>query len=199
MLGRLADHDGKFVEALKLYQRAQRENPNLLWVSEDIAYAQIANDQPALALLTCEEMLQKLPMAPASHRCFARAHIRMSKYEDALVALDKALAMDPKFWAAHLDRAYTLLDMQNYEASVEVFNKLVKEKYRLATVYYNRGYAHERLKQNPLAIKDYEAALAIADPGLAKSISTALNSLRAKQPTLRRLEEAPSPQSTFRR
>jgi tetratricopeptide (TPR) repeat protein len=199
MQGRLADYDGNYVDALKLYKAAQRENPNILWLTEDIAYAQIANDQLALALSTCEEMLQKLPKAAASHRCFAKAHIRMLKYDDALAALEKALTMDPKFWAAHLDKAYTLLDKQNYEASVEVFNKLAKEKYRLPQVYYNRGYAYERMKQTTLAIKDYEAALEIADSNLAKSISASLNSLHAKQPNLRRLEEAPSPQSMFRR
>jgi tetratricopeptide (TPR) repeat protein len=197
--GRLADYDGNPAEALRFYETAQRENPNLLWVIEDIAYAQIANDQPAIALLTCEKMLQKLPKAAATHRCFAKAHMRMSQYGDALAALDKALKVDPKFWAAHLDKAYTLLDEQNYEGAVEVFGTLVKEKYRLDTVYFNRGYAYERMKQNTLAVKDYEAALAIAEPNLAKSISASLNSLRAKQPTLRRLDDAPSPQSMFKR
>ncbi|MDA3820110.1 MAG: tetratricopeptide repeat protein, partial [Candidatus Delongbacteria bacterium] len=68
--------------------------------------------------------------------------------------------IDSLHYGAHYNKAYIALVYQNnYEKSIEGFNKALKIDSASYKAYYNRGYAYELLDKTEKARADYNIAL----------------------------------------
>lgn len=84
------------------------------------------------------------------------------KYEEALEAINEALAEEPDNAQARFERAYVLLSpsLCEPEKAMEDLTKAIENEFdRPFAAYNNRGYAHQLLQDQNGAIADYTRAI----------------------------------------
>ena len=100
------------------------------------------------------------------HR-LANHYLEDGNHDEALKIFDVLVAAYPDYKQAHLGRALTLLQMENYEASAASFNRAIELDENFAAAYANRGILYDRTGKYERAVADYRKALEL-DPGLAE-------------------------------
>ena len=88
------------------------------------------------------------------------------RFEDALLAYDRALEEDPDGMFLWIGRGLALEFLEQYDEAVESFDRAIGLNPNNAKVWYNRGIALEQLKRYDDAIDSYDRALEL-DPHLS--------------------------------
>jgi len=91
------------------------------------------------------------------------AHMNRQKPEAALNDFDRAIAIDPRRFDAHVGRANALNMLGRYTEAVAAYDVALARDNRIANAYVNRAIAHSHLGNYRQAIADYEHGLAL-DP-----------------------------------
>ncbi len=89
----------------------------------------------------------------------ANHYLEDGSYDEALKIFDEVVAAYPLYKEAHLGRALTLLQMEDYEASAASFNRAIDLDENLAAAYANRGILYDRTGKYDKAAADYRKAL----------------------------------------
>lgn len=86
------------------------------------------------------------------------------KFDEAIASYNAALEIDPNFWPAYNQRGIALINLKEYEAALQDFNKAIllipNEQFR---PYRNRGNVWASLGKEALARQDFNKAIEI-DP-----------------------------------
>ena len=98
-------------------------------------------------------------------------------YEDALIAFQKAIEVNPKLIHAKRGAARCLMQLGQYNRALEIFNQVIKQEPAFGASYANRGILHDRMQSYIAAIADYEKAIQL-DPELTKGPSWLTRFLR---------------------
>ena len=98
-----------------------------------------------------------------------RSLLESGKYLEAIKALSKEIALDPRNVARYYNnRGDVYYYLKQYTKSMHDLNKAIELKPDYALAYQNRGGAYANLEQYPRAIKDYDKAIELKpDYGVA--------------------------------
>ena len=91
----------------------------------------------------------------------AETHIDSEEYEEAIVYLNKAIAINPNFAEAYSQRCFAYWKVEAYQRALADGNKAIEINPQLAVAYKNRGNAYEDLGEKVRAIADYTKAIEI--------------------------------------
>jgi len=87
------------------------------------------------------------------------------EYQKALVALNKAIELDPGFAIAYSNRGWSYIGLEQYEQAVADCTEAIELDPNLGLAYSNRAWAYIELGQYEEAITDYDRAIEL-DPNL---------------------------------
>jgi tetratricopeptide (TPR) repeat protein len=76
-----------------------------------------------------------------------RTFLNQSRYDDAIVAFDKALELDPQYIGAWKGKGSAYLSQQEYYEAIKAFDKALELDPQLTLVWNNKGIAHFLLGQ----------------------------------------------------
>jgi len=88
------------------------------------------------------------------------------EYNQAIVAFNKAIELDPNFALAYNNRGWAYIELEQYEQGIADCTKAIELDPSLALAYSNRGWAYIRLGQYEQGIADCTKAIEL-DPSLA--------------------------------
>jgi predicted O-linked N-acetylglucosamine transferase (SPINDLY family) len=109
----------------------------------------------------------------------------LGRNETAVESYDRALALQPGFADAHLNRGGALVGLRRYSAALSAFDKAVMLRPNHAPSYFNRAAALQHLGDYVAAVASYDTAISI-DSNYADAHSNLGRALRE----LRRYEAA---------
>lgn len=107
-------------------------------------------------------------------------------YKQALLGYRKAVQENPSHIHAKRGIARSLMQLEEYEESLNMFTEVIEFKPNFAASYANRGILYDRMENYHAAIKDYRKALQL-NPELADGPSWLTRFLRnqvQKPPTI---------------
>lgn len=81
------------------------------------------------------------------------------KYDEAIVAYDEAIRLDPGNAFAWNNKGIVLNEQGKYDEAIDAYDEAIKHDATLAEVWYNRGISLNNLGNNDYAIESYDAAL----------------------------------------
>jgi tetratricopeptide (TPR) repeat protein len=93
----------------------------------------------------------------------ASALADLGKYEEAIEAYDKAIAIDPNYAAAHYNKGNDLYYLGKYEEAIESYDKAIAINPNYTAAHYNKARALADLERYDEAIKAYDNVIKI-DP-----------------------------------
>src|SRR6266566_1702352 len=109
----------------------------------------------------------------------------LKRYEEALVAYDQAIRLDPNLASAYNTKGVVLLILQRYEEALATFEQTIRLDPSLAYAYNNKGVALRNLQRYEEALAAYEQAIRLDPTGAA-----AYNGKGGALSKLQRYEEA---------
>jgi hypothetical protein len=90
--------------------------------------------------------------------------LHAKKYEYAIAALHRVLALAPKLPEGHVNMGYALLGLERYDAARDFFLTAIELNPMQANAYYGLAVALEKMKDLPGAIGAMRTYLHLADP-----------------------------------
>ncbi len=82
-----------------------------------------------------------------------------SRYREALIEYQAALAINPGHIHAKRGKALSLMQLGKDQDALVLFDELIQQQPDFAASYANRGILHDRMGSYEAAIRDYEKAL----------------------------------------
>jgi tetratricopeptide (TPR) repeat protein len=156
--GRMRLRQGATVDAVVDLQdaatlRPARYEPHFLLGQ---AYEKLAKAEKSAEELDCAQKLGLPPILLADY-CY-----RCKRFRECLKACDAALAHSKSGSAIHGLRARALLQLKDFEQTVQAFDRYLAVGGKAdADIYRGRGLAHLRLQDYQRAVDDFSAALQI--------------------------------------
>ena len=89
----------------------------------------------------------------------ANKYFEDGHYQQAKLSYQACLSVNPDFIQAKRGLARSLMQLNEYEESLIVFNEVIDEEPTFAASYANRGILYDRMGRYPEAIKDYNKAI----------------------------------------
>ena len=104
----------------------------------------------------------------------------LKRSNEALIAYEQALTLDPRFTDAQINKGLVLHDLKQYKEALAAFEEALALNPRLAFAWINKGLVLHDLKQYEKALSDYEQALPwIPDMPLPRTRSSSAQTARA--------------------
>lgn len=117
---------GDYREALNVYEAMRKTAPDNLWVLSNLAMVQVRMQSFKNAEETLRAAVAVAPEDGFCRRMLGIALYSTQKYDDAIVELTKALAIDPKDAEAHLYVAFSEAQKGRTEAAGKEFELAAK-------------------------------------------------------------------------
>lgn len=89
----------------------------------------------------------------------ANKYFEDGHYQKAKLSYLNCLSINPDFIYARRGLARTLMQLNEYEQSLEVFNEVIKKEPAFAASYANRGILYDRMGRYSEAVEDYKKAI----------------------------------------
>lgn len=89
----------------------------------------------------------------------ANKYFEDGHYQQAKLSYQASLSENPDFIQAKRGLARSLMQLNEYEESLIVFNEVIEEEPTFAASYANRGIVYDRMGRYPEAIEDYNKAI----------------------------------------
>jgi len=100
----------------------------------------------------------------------------LGKYEDAILAYEKAIQIDPQLVEAWNNKGIALGDLGRHEDAIEAYEKAIKLDAGFSAAWYNKGLALDAMGRSAEAIKAYDRVLK-SDPRNAQAWINKANAL----------------------
>jgi tetratricopeptide (TPR) repeat protein len=116
----------------------------------------------------------------------ANKYLEEGKTGEALKLFNKVLSGNPEYKEAYMGRAITLMQIGDYDASRESFDRAIALDTGFAAAYANRGILNDRTGRYEDAVRDYRRAVQL-DPELAEGpgrIWKFLHNVSGRVPTI---------------
>ncbi|NMB80134.1 MAG: tetratricopeptide repeat protein [Methanomicrobiales archaeon] len=113
-----------------------------------------------------------LPVSEEAMQRFNEAvlHTNQGRYQDAMEACDKAIALAPHFADAHNQRGVALSRLRDYAGALVSFEKAAALNPELVEAWYNSGVMLNELGRHSEALAAYDRALSL-NPGYLNAIT----------------------------
>lgn len=163
----------KDADAVKAFDRAIALKPDSLDAHYGKGLALLGNDYPA-ALRSFDRAIQLVPAGNQSNYYYlwkyrSVALKALGKDAEALVAISRAIDLEPQDIILFNEQADLLKRLKRYPEAIALYDKIIAKEPK-AWLYSNRGNAKSELGDNKGALADYDSAIRI-NPQFAKSYS----------------------------
>jgi tetratricopeptide (TPR) repeat protein len=176
---------GKFGEAAAMYRDILIKEPKNVMVMHLLALVAMQFDQPNLVMSLSEEGLRLQPNLAVLHQDRATALRRLSRKEEALASINRAIELEPR-QAGHYDTLAAIQrDLRQYDNAVESLRKAIRLDPQDAKYYNNLGIIHGRMGANDEALKMLDQYVRMK-PEMAEGYNNRANVYKA----MRRYREA---------
>jgi tetratricopeptide (TPR) repeat protein len=143
---------GKFGEAAAIYRDLLIKDPTNVTLMHLLALIAMQFDQPKMVLSLSEEGLKVEPNLAILHQDRATALRRLGRKEEAVAAINRALAIDPKEAGFYDTLAAIQRDMREYGKAVESLRTALRLNPEDPKYYNNLGICLGRMGANEEAL-----------------------------------------------
>ena len=117
------------------------------------------------ALVLAGHIVELSPKNKIAHYSKGRAYYYLYKYENALLSLDKAFALDSNYVSAYSQRGLIYAEQNKYDLAIKEYERGIAlaeiDPSGAAYCYRNRATQYERLREYDKAEADYTSAIAL--------------------------------------
>jgi Flp pilus assembly protein TadD len=117
---------------------------------------QAGNSQEAIKLL--EGLVNEKKTDKEIYYYLAIANASLEKNEDAISNCNEAIALDPNYFGAYLNRGIFKSKLNKNDEALADINRAISINSKDPDAYMNRGIIHSELKQNEKACEDIKKA-----------------------------------------
>ncbi len=181
------DNQGRFAEALDVYESLFKHFPNHLALLECFGTLLLKMGKFERGLRVYDKSLSIDNTQSHIYSNRGIAFQELKQYRQALSSFEQALTLKPDNVDAYLNRGNLLQELKDFAGAVASYDQVIALKDDYAEAYYNRGNALKELKRFVAALTSYEKAVALK-PSYAEAHSNYGNVLKE----LGRFEEAVS-------
>ncbi|MDD4879512.1 MAG: tetratricopeptide repeat protein [Candidatus Omnitrophica bacterium] len=179
----LATHK-KWDEAIALYNKAIKENPNYgyAFISKGIAYMSQGELDRAISNFS-----ESIDVSPEYTEAYQNRGVLLEykgQFNKALKDFDKAIAADPTSYVLYFNRGMARVYKGQCDLALPDLEKAIELKPDYAKAYINKGVALEDLKRNDEAIAAYKKAIELdssQDKEIAKDAEASIRALEAER------------------
>jgi tetratricopeptide (TPR) repeat protein len=82
----------------------------------------------------------------------------LKRYDEALVAYEQAIRLDPNFAIAYYGKGVALRNLKRYDEAIAAYEQAIRLDPNFAIAYYSKGLALDRLGQSKEAKQAYDKA-----------------------------------------
>ena len=147
-----------------LWSHTIRHNPDSWLAHHSLALEGFNGDRPDVAARHFQEALRCKPAAVESLTGRAMLRIRQTRYDDALVDLDRALELAPAYPQARLQRGIARTHLGRWEDAIADLDLFLAANPGTIAALGPRAEAHVRLNRFADGIADLDTALAAGGP-----------------------------------
>ena len=173
----------KWEEAIGLYNKAIKENPNYgySFISKGIAYMSQGDLDKAISCFS-----DSINCCPQFTEAYQNRGVLLEvkgQFNKALADFNKAIEADPSSYVLYFNRGMAYVYKNQCEKALPDLEKAIELKPDYAKAYINKGVALEDLKRNDEAIAAYKKAVELdisKDKEIAKDAEASIRSLEAE-------------------
>jgi len=149
----------KWDEAIALYNKAIKENPNYgyTFISKGIAYMSQGDLDKAISNFS--ESIDQSPQFTEAYQNRGVLYEYRGQFNKAIADFDKAIAADPTSYVLYFNRGMAYVYKRQCEKALPDLEKAIELKPNYAKAYINKGLCLEDLKRTDEAIEAYGKAI----------------------------------------
>ncbi|MDD5310339.1 MAG: tetratricopeptide repeat protein [Candidatus Omnitrophica bacterium] len=174
----------KWDEAIAMYNKAIKENPNYgyAFISKGIAYMSQGNLDKAISNFS-----ESIDVSPEYTEAYQNRGVLLEykgQFNKAIADFDKAIAADPTSYVLYFNRGMARVYKNQCDLALPDLNKAIELKPDYAKAYINKGVALEDLKRIDEAITAYKKAIELdisQDKEIAKDAEVTIRTLEAEK------------------
>ena len=117
--------------------------------------------QMEMAERSCHELLKSFPDSLNVINVLGAALQVQGKFQEAVQAFDRAIALSPDFAEAHSNRGNALKELGQLDESVASYDKAIRLKPDFSDAWFNRGNALKDIGELDQAVESYNKTLEI--------------------------------------
>jgi protein O-GlcNAc transferase len=148
-------------DALALFDKANRINPNNSFLNYNIAKAFIAIGEDYKALKYHLNAIKLNPTYKEGWLGYGLSLSNLVRFNDALTSFNKAIELDPDYAEAWINRGDALAELGFYVDAISSYDKALQINPQLIIAWSNGGNVLQELKQFEQALASYDKAIAI--------------------------------------
>jgi len=169
----------KWDEAIALYNKAIKENPNYAYafVSRGIAYMSQGNFDKAIS--NYSEAISVDPQFTEAYQNRGVLYEYRGQFNKAIKDFDVAISADPSSYVLYFNRGMAFVYKGQYEKALPDLNKAIEIKPDFAKAYINKGLVCEELKMAQDAVEAYKMAVKYDDSESKEIAKDAQESIKA--------------------
>lgn len=171
---------GRATQAAELYRRAMELKIEQLQAPFRQGILLLEAGQPAAARECLREVFTGVAQRSKEYLDQALQRMRLNEYDEALIGLDHALELNPKYPDLHNFRGIVLCEMERFDDAMASFRRSAELAPSHLVPRLNAAFAHLRAGRTPEGVAELEAILA-TEP--SEPVATAkLKELRSGKP-----------------
>ena len=148
LLGAVTSHRRTLMSALLIVCAGLVWQRNSDWSTEETIWLDAAHKGPAMPRVLVN---------------LGKGYLEAGRYEEAIAASRRGLALDPGIALAHYNIGTAYLSLEQYEASIASFEAALELEPEMMEALNNLGNAYQHQKRYELSIEIFRQALAITD------------------------------------
>ena len=180
-LGLTSQEKGEYEEAIKHYNQAIRNKPQLAVAYCNRGAARDTLGQHRDAIADFDEAIRLNPQDATTYYNRGNAKGKLGRHKEAIADFDEAIRMYPHDAKAYCSLGNAKGALGRHDEAIEAFNAAVRIDPELTAAYYGRGLSFKVIGKYEKALADLQCALELAteqsNQELAQVIRRALDEL----------------------
>ena len=161
-------NQGDFEKAVSDFNRALQLRPYMAKGYMNRGFAYMLWGKPEKAYNDFRAAARYEPDNPFYLNALGVVCNELGRYDLAMVAFTRAIALNDQNYASFLNRGKTNRSVGRFEAAIKDFNRAADLAPRIPEIYFHRGLAHVGLHQYGDAIEDFTRAIS-RNPGYVRA------------------------------
>lgn len=152
---------GRIPQAETLYLDVLKEVPEAWDVHHAVAMIYARTNRPKQAVKHLQRIVHANPTHAVSHANLAMALSEAEDYKQALIAFQRALALDSKLTSLYLPYAETYRRAKKHEAAIALYKKILDSDKVNHAAFHGLGLVYRDMEELPRALECFECAVSL--------------------------------------
>ena len=171
--GQVLHQQGRLADAAAVYREALQRDPNHAFALHYLGVIELQSGNAVAALRLISASLRLNDRIAAMHFNEATAWRALSRYQEALQSVERAVALDARnvdYWMLHGE---VQLALERIEAALSSFDNAVASAPAAAAAHTQRGLTLARLRRFVPALEAFDRAASLAPKSAAAAVNRA--------------------------